>query len=171
MIDLWDSSKPIPPHVTAKADQLIAATRDQGNHTVVVDELLAAVVECQIIWPYNAVAMEDQAVSSAVRFLLGKMQEGWNGVPDVRVIYPTPLRVGTEEVATPLYSEVINNRDEWMQSYRKVAISGWCGRCSTERRTVSILYVPVGCSIVGLELCGPCHVHMMHNFGPLVWMG
>lgn len=130
-----------------------------------MDQMESALDHAERLWPFNAIAIEDPEIETAVLCAIRYVQLHHNdqGYPGVRVIYPNTdglgyhadLVQGTEWIASPHYHR---------------AFTGWCGRCADKKRTHRILYVPAGMSIVGIELCGGCSEHIITNYSPLMWM-
>ncbi|UPW03092.1 hypothetical protein M1C57_15585 [Rhodococcus pyridinivorans] len=132
-----------------------------------VDQIETALDHAERFWSENSIAIEDEAIETAALKAIQKVTlwQHDKGYPAVRVIYPCTGGIG-------YYAEMVDGRElAWYLSRQMHRpITNWCGRCEQARQTGRVLYVPMGMSVVAVELCSPCADFMAEDFSPLQWM-
>jgi hypothetical protein len=130
-----------PVHVTAMADQILAAHEHVEK-------------ECGM----NAILHEDWYLGTLVQFALdgrGTIEEEISGVSG---IVARVIPCNTDYVASNLAEP------------RQLNLIGPCDRCrKVGAHAVARIYIPAGASVVSVEVCQECKTFLTENFSPIVW--
>jgi hypothetical protein len=121
----------------------------------VADQMLAAIEQVEQVCGANAILTEDWIVGTLVEFAQGRLT----------------AQEEIDEEAGIAVRVVPANRDYAAESLDLDAhpnLIGPCDRCMEGQASFRI-WVPNGASIVSVECCPRCRLHLDANFSPLVW--
>lgn len=124
-------------------------------------DVLHAIADGEMSWPYNAHAVEDSAVESIVLAALGKPTDAPSGVALYR-------RAGDRMSPVLRLIEVVFGRivETWSDFDFFVAP---CDRCARPVQPKHSLWVGAGASVVDVHCCDSCRKDLDASLVGLVW--
>lgn len=121
----------------------------------VADQMLAAIEEVERVCGANGHLTEDWIVGTLVEFAQGRLT-AQEEIDETSGVLVRVVPANRDYAAEPLDREAHPN------------FIGACDRCQEGQASFRI-WVPNGASIVSVECCPRCRLHLDANFSPLVW--